>query len=906
MERIFIEIVNNALSVSFLILAVMVVRLVVKMPRWITCLLWMVVAVKLLLPVSFESPISLNPINRPLTVQHVILDNRQLNSSVVDTWENVTQPAGDQDENVTGNNTGNTTQSAEKYGTQVGESNAANGIQSSEENVVNATQPVTANTEKVMRLVGMYLWIIGMIAMSGYAIITFFLLKRKVRFAVRVRKNVYICDDIADPFILGIMKPRIYLPSELSKEEEGCILKHEKMHLARKDYIWKPVGFLLLIVYWFQPLCWVAYILLCRDIEYACDEKAIAGEDDVFRANYCETLLGYSGARRIINACPIAFGETSVKERIKNVLHYKNPTFWAIVLSVVVCLVVTLCFATNQRQATIEERYTYLDILQCTGIMGYCVTEPGGTTKSFVIETTDPHFEELLDIIQTTQFKDRIRNVLPWQTHTHQGQVGDYSFDMYFNFGETQLAKDQTISGALLNINNYFEDLSIESLGESSLCSVTNQEQWARNIMDILENYIVEDTDASVENEDFLWLKDNAQSENGLVPPVGKDLGNGFIGLKDDEVLEYTKWYLANLPEDPEELAKKNCFVSTRSKVYGSANLETFMNNYNNNKPATLTIVQYTTEGDMVPYSILYDMYDREKVTVVMDNRRDIFASKEDSVLIKTFKYISMLEYTSEEGHFREVVLHDEPEMTAQKLEKTLASSTMEGQSVLLVCHYRVSDDGADAAKNITVESYTQQEIFDKMVNAVENYSYAKGKMVYAIPNVWNVEFETDLETGTAFEKTVGEGLLSTVTAKDGVITTVTNGVTHTSYGAHTKSDSINRAHMGKRLDGENEYFMRVDPTNTETARNCLLPQEITFNFLGDRDTWEVKEITTYLDRTVWYIEGRLGVVSNDKLGAEEFVMYVDCATGILLKYEVLDKQGNVKHYAYMEELEIR
>lgn len=685
MERIFIEIINNALSVTFLILAVMVVRFVIKMPRWIMCLLWMIVAVKLLLPVSFESAVSLNPINRPVTMNSVSMNNRQLNQ-------------------LSENNVGDTTQTNERYKIHENKDDESNVTKSSKVIDSDISKKETINEVNVLQIAGMYIWIIGMIVMLCYASITFCLLKRKVRLAVRRRKNIYVCDDIADPFILGIIRPRIYLPSDLSKVEEECILKHEKMHIARKDYIWKPLGFLLLIVYWFQPLCWVAYILLCKDIEYACDEKSIAGENDEFRTNYCETLLGYSSTRGIINACPVAFGEISVKERIKNVLQYKNPSFWGMVISVVACLVVTTCFATNQRQSTLEERYTYLDISGCNGITGYCITEPGGTPKKFVIEPTDSHFDELLNLLQTTEFKDRIISVFPWQTHTNQGQTGDYSFDLYLDFGEIQLEDGQTISGALLYIKNFYGDLSIESLGESSLCSVNNQKKWSRNIMDIIENCIEENVDA----------------------------------------------------------------------------------------------------------------------------------------------------------------------------------------------------------EEMTLDSFTQQEIFDKMVNAVEYYSYAKGKMVYAIPNVWNVEFETDLETGTAFEKTVGEGLLSTVTAKNGVITIVTNGVTHTSYSARTKSDPTQRAHMGKRLDGENEYFMRADPTNTQTARNCLLPQEITFNFLGDRDCWEVKEITTYLDRTVWYIEGRLGVVPNDKLGADDFVMYVDCATGILLKYEVLDKQGNVKHYAYMEELEIR
>ena len=190
-------------------------------------------------------------------------------------------------------------------------------------------------------------WLVGILLMLSYGAVSYFCLKRKVSASLCKEGHVYLCDNIDTPFILGIFRPRIYLPSGMAESEIPYVLAHEEAHLKRKDHLWKPLGFLLLAVYWFNPLFWVAYILLCRDIENACDEKAIKDSDKAYKVSYSEALLACSIHRRTIMACPLAFGETGVKSRIRAVLHYKKPAFWVILVAILVLIVTCVCFLTN-------------------------------------------------------------------------------------------------------------------------------------------------------------------------------------------------------------------------------------------------------------------------------------------------------------------------------------------------------------------------------------------------------------------------------------------------------------------------------------------------------------------------------------------------------------------------------
>ncbi|MBS7303008.1 MAG: hypothetical protein KIG50_02600 [Lachnospiraceae bacterium] len=311
MSRIFLEILNISITSGWLIMVVLVLRLVLrKAPKWVSCLLWGIVAIRLVMPFSVESVFSLIPSARPVPTRIETMAVPVVNTGIVPV-DNVINPM------IT-----------EQFTPDVSDS-------------INPLQVVTYAASVI--------WIIGVLLLLVYAFLSFISLKRKVSASALIEENIYICDDIAGPFILGAFKPCIYIPSRIDSLSYNYILSHEKAHLRRGDHFWKPFGFMLLAVYWFNPLCWFAYIMLCRDIEFACDEKATREMDRNDRADYCETLLSCSVNHHMIAACPIAFGETGVKDRVKNVLNYKKPAFWIIIAATIVCVVVAVCFLTNPK-----------------------------------------------------------------------------------------------------------------------------------------------------------------------------------------------------------------------------------------------------------------------------------------------------------------------------------------------------------------------------------------------------------------------------------------------------------------------------------------------------------------------------------------------------------------------------
>ena len=328
MNKIFIEILNNALIASMLIFAVIVVRLIIKRaPKWIACALWGLVAVKLVIPFRIESVLSLVPSAEPIpgdieysATPHIETGVNSINQAVNHMlMENFTP-----------------------------------------------RPEYSANPLQIVISVCSLIWIAGIVCMLLYLLISYAVLKKKVAASQNVYENVYMCDEAASPFILGIIRPVIYLPSGLSKEVTRCVLEHERTHLKRYDHLWKPFGFFILSVYWFNPLCWIAYILLCRDIELACDEKVTKDKDNNWRAVYCQALLDCSAKRKIIAACPVAFGEVSVKDRVKSVLNYKKPAFWVVITAIIISVIVAVCFMTSPAGKSLDENVTDEDITQAS------------------------------------------------------------------------------------------------------------------------------------------------------------------------------------------------------------------------------------------------------------------------------------------------------------------------------------------------------------------------------------------------------------------------------------------------------------------------------------------------------------------------------------------------------------
>ena len=317
MSGIFLKLLNLSISASWLVLVVLALRLVLKRaPKWVNVLLWGMVALRLMLPFSIESALSLIPSAETLSPEVVQFDPAPTITSGVTIIDNAVNPA-------------------------LSESFAAAPLAS-------------VNPLYVWTYLAGWVWLIGLAAMLLYALVSYLRLRRRVSASIPLRENIYVCDEVPSPFILGIVHPRIYLPSALDEAQRGSVLSHERAHLARRDHWWKPLGFALLAVYWFNPLLWLAYTLLCRDIELACDERALCGMDAGQIKDYSSALLACSVPRRMIAACPLAFGEVGVGARVKNALRYKKPAFWVVAVSVVVCTVVAVCFLTNPERATMK------------------------------------------------------------------------------------------------------------------------------------------------------------------------------------------------------------------------------------------------------------------------------------------------------------------------------------------------------------------------------------------------------------------------------------------------------------------------------------------------------------------------------------------------------------------------
>jgi beta-lactamase regulating signal transducer with metallopeptidase domain len=312
LEELFVNLLNMSITAGYVVVAVILLRLLLrKAPRWISCSLWALVGLRLLLPFSFESVMSLIPSSTTVTPD-ILYSGEPAISSGIPTVNSVVNPT------IAGSLTPAVTDSA--------------------------------NPMQIVMTIAGIVWLAGMLVMVLYSAITYVRLRRKVDSAILFKDNIYESDAISSPFVLGIIKPRIYLPFAVGEEDRNYVVSHEQAHIRRKDHWIKPFGFLLLTVYWFNPLMWVAYVLLCRDIEVACDETVIKDIGVNEKKAYSLALLGCAVKRRNIAMCPLAFGEVGIKERVKNVLNYKKPAFWIIIVAVIACIVAGICLLSNPKE----------------------------------------------------------------------------------------------------------------------------------------------------------------------------------------------------------------------------------------------------------------------------------------------------------------------------------------------------------------------------------------------------------------------------------------------------------------------------------------------------------------------------------------------------------------------------
>ena len=316
MNELFLKIINMSISASWLVLVVLILRFVLKKaPKWVNILLWGIVAIRLICPFSFESALSLIPSAETFPKKIISGPSFDVQSGITPVDNRINDYLGDRYfEGVT----------------------------------------VPANNGNTIMTILTIVWTIGILLLVAYTVISYWRLHREIDTAVRYKDNIFQSENVSSPFVLGLIKPRIYLPFKLDGQDMEHVVAHEQAHIRRKDHWWKPLGFLLLTIHWFNPLMWLAYVLLCRDIELACDEKVIKGLSNEQRADYTQALVACSVNRRMIAACPLTFGEVGVKERVKSVMNYKKPAFWVIIIAVIVCVGVAVCFLTNPKQ----DRYT--------------------------------------------------------------------------------------------------------------------------------------------------------------------------------------------------------------------------------------------------------------------------------------------------------------------------------------------------------------------------------------------------------------------------------------------------------------------------------------------------------------------------------------------------------------------
>ena len=311
MDDVFLKLVNLSISASWLILAVLVLRVVLKKaPKWVMPLLWGVVALRLVCLFSIESALSLIPSAETIPSE-IVTETREpvlYEQATLDIVTNPTLPSA-------------------------------------------AEVPVGVSRQQAQVDFNIYsvLWLAGMAALLVHALVSAGKLKRKLATAILLRDNIYESEFVDSPFVFGVVKPNIYLPMHMDEGTAAYVIAHERAHLARRDHWWKGLGYLVLALHWFNPLVWVAYILFCRDIELACDEKVVKGLDGAARADYSQALLSCAAPKRAVAACPLAFGEGNIKTRVKSALHYKKPAFWVAAAAVLAVVIMAVCFLTNPR-----------------------------------------------------------------------------------------------------------------------------------------------------------------------------------------------------------------------------------------------------------------------------------------------------------------------------------------------------------------------------------------------------------------------------------------------------------------------------------------------------------------------------------------------------------------------------
>lgn len=490
MSEFFLSVVNMSISASWIVLAVLLMRSVLKKaPKWLTALLWAIVAVRLICPISIESDASLIP-NAQTVAPSIMTDRTPQIQTGFPSFNNAINPI-----------------------------------------IANSFSPepmASANPLQILIPLAAIIWGIGVFAFLVYGSVSYWRVKRKVSTAVLLRDNIYQSENVLSPFVLGLFKPKIYLPFYIDHQDMLHVFAHEDAHIRRRDHWWKPIGFTILTIHWFNPLLWLAYVLLCRDIELACDEKVIKDLCAEQRADYSQALLNCSIGRRMIVACPLAFGEVSVKNRVKSVLNYKKPAFWLLSVGVVAIVVLAVCFLTNPTSAKMD----HIEFLSLTPRIENtaCVWLSDGASYHSAGKIDKNILQELTELSISKKEISMNRSEDRDKTHTIVLQTEE----------DAQPTLSSYIEGLRIHFNSDFTSVWANNGVKPTLSYQVTQPQTAKELYDNIAAYVTKtptiDTPSLRERfpmyfdlgtfkglEIYVWQMSESSYSCGLLPGLNRN-----------------------------------------------------------------------------------------------------------------------------------------------------------------------------------------------------------------------------------------------------------------------------------------------------------------------------------------------------------------------------------------------
>ncbi len=530
MTSIFAEVVNMSSMAFWLILAVLVVRFLCQKTTKMLCyFLWALVGIRLLCPFSIESPWSMIP-----------------NQTSFEKWAEVKESIR---EELDIPHIGNTSEAYEDIKTEYEHllNQAGQNVDQVESNDIRPIEIVSC------------VWGIGVLAIVGYNMINFYFLKRKVAVSIRKTEEIWTCDAIRSPFVLGIWRPRIYLPSSVEEEQITYILAHEKSHLEWHDHIWKLVGLLILAIHWFNPLVWLSYLLLCRDIEFACDERVVKKMDEQEKRNYVNCLLKCSSPKQFEGLGAVAFGEISIRRRVKKVLGYKKASILMVAATIVICGAVMIGFMTNPKgqEFLVEVEKEIRDEL-----------EDARSKKDVIYETTaDLDHDGIDDLVQVIRiaYGEEGSNRIDYPTNEFRARIYLGEKQGKYNKKEVFMAS-VSVPVEFIWIGREFNGLYAITQYEgkdyllyAQVCEVDGSARYYYEVVDVADGNMANQVDREYITFacDPFWERWDTEQHREAVVPVFQDkispwLANAKIMFCSDE----NGVYVAEKEKEKEKSAK--------------------------------------------------------------------------------------------------------------------------------------------------------------------------------------------------------------------------------------------------------------------------------------------------------------------------------------------------------------